>query len=109
MQSAHAIFQITTPTVAVRLNAGIGHQDGGELQWDGRILPDIDVWQMDIGFAGLPLKSETLTGLLGETARPVHDQEGNAVMEGYDAFRGTVEDYRVSGALGTTFALPQKN
>ena len=35
----------------------------------------------------------------------MYDENGKAVMEGFDAFRGTVEDYRVSGALGVRFSL----
>ncbi|CAM9464066.1 unnamed protein product [Ectocarpus sp. 8 AP-2014] len=60
---------------------------------------------MDVGLIGLSLENEELTGILGETARPVYDNDGNAVMEGDDALRGTAADYRVSGALGTDFTL----
>lgn len=105
VQSTHAIIKIVTSTVVVRLNVGIGNQVGGDLTWDGRVLPDLDVWQMDIGLHGLALENEGLSGILGETARPVLDKDGREVMEGYGAFRGTVEDYRVSGAVGTEFAL----
>lgn len=105
VQSPHAIYQIITPSAIVRLNVGSGHQTGGELGRDGRVLPDLDVWQMDVGLVGLSLENEGLTGILGETARPVCDKDGKAVMKGDDAFRGTAEDYRVSGALGTDFAL----
>ncbi|CAN0326062.1 unnamed protein product, partial [Ectocarpus fasciculatus] len=104
VQSAHAIYQIVTPEVVVRLNVGIGHEGGGE-DWDGRELPELDVWQMDVGLAGLNIDNEALTGILGETARPVIGEDGKAVMKGRDAYRGTVEDYRVSGGLGTDFAL----
>ena len=105
VQSTHAIFKIETPTVTVRLNAGIGFQGDGELDFDGRVLPDLDFWQMDIGLDGLDIENPALSGLLGETARPVYDANGKAVMKGFDAFRGTVADYRVSGALGTHFPL----
>ncbi|CAM9914742.1 unnamed protein product [Ectocarpus fasciculatus] len=105
VQSAHAIYQIVTPAVVVRLNVGIGHQDGEEADWDGRVLPDLDVWQMDVGLTGLSLENEALTGILGETARPVYDKDGQVVMAGDDAYRGTPEDYRVSGPLGMDFAL----
>ena len=60
---------------------------------------------MDAGPRGLSLESESMSGILRETARPVLDEDGNAVMEGYEAFRGTVEDCRVSGSLGTDLAL----
>ncbi|CAM9997733.1 unnamed protein product [Ectocarpus fasciculatus] len=105
VQSAHTIYQIVTPEVVVRLNVGIGHQVGGEVDWDGRVLPDLDVWQMDIGLAGLNIENESLTGILGETARPIFGEDGKAVMNGDDAYRGTAEDYHVSGGLGTDFAL----
>ena len=60
---------------------------------------------MDVGLDGLAIDNEHLSGILGETALPVVDENGAEVMEGYDAFRGSVEDYRVSDALGTDFAL----
>ena len=103
LQSTHAIFKIETPTVTVRLNAGIGFQGDGELDFDGRVLPDLDFWQMDIGMKGLDIENPALSGLLGETARPVYDENGKAVMEGFGAFRGTVEDYRVSDDLDVHF------
>ena len=108
LQSNHAIFKIETPTVTVRLNAGVNFQGDGELDWDGRVLPDLEFWQMDVGFDGLDVENPTLSGLLGETARPVYDENGQKVMEGSEAFRGTVEDYRVSSALGTHFPLLDK-
>ena len=105
LQSIHAVFKIVTPAVTVRLNVGTNYQDGGELDWDGRVLPDLEFWQMDVGLHGLTLENESLSGTLGETARPVLEEDGREIMEGYEAFRGTVEDYRVSSALGTDFAL----
>ncbi|CAN0436789.1 unnamed protein product [Ectocarpus sp. 12 AP-2014] len=108
LQSTHAIFKIETSTVTVRLNAGVNHQGDGELDWDGRVLPDLEFWQMDVGMHGLDDDNPALSGLLGETARPVYDENGNEVMEGFDAFRGTVEDYRVSNALGVDFPLLDK-
>lgn len=105
VQTSHALFKITTPTITVRLEVGVNQQGDGEVDGDGRTLPDLDIWQMDIGFSGLSPQQEHLSGLLGETARPVLDKNGVAVMEGFDAFRGTVEDYRVSDALGEDFTL----
>eukprot|EP00752_Nemacystus_decipiens_P005032 g4571.t1 len=103
LQSNHAIFKIETPTVTVRLNVGVNYQGNGEHTWDGRILPELEFWQMDVGMDGLNVDNPALSGLLGETARPVYDEDGEAVMEGFNAFRGTVEDYRLSGALGVHF------
>ena len=104
LQSNHALFKIVTSSVIVRLNVGTNFQGNGELDWDGRVLPDVEFWQMDVGFHGLPVERETLSGILGETARPIVDKEGHEAKQGYEAFRGTAEDYRVSGPLGTDFA-----
>lgn len=108
VQSTYSLFRVSTPTAVVQLHVGVDHQGGDQLDWDGRALPDLDFWQMDAGVHGLSLDSETLTGILGETARPVLDEDGHEIMEGYNAMRGTVEDYRVSSALGTEFALLSK-
>ncbi|CAM9783140.1 unnamed protein product [Ectocarpus fasciculatus] len=108
LQSTHAIFKLETSTVTVRLNAGVNYQGDGELNWDGRVLPDLEFWQMDVGMDGLNVDNPALSGLLGETARPVYDENGQAVMLGSGAFRGTVEDYRVSDALGVHFPLLDK-
>ena len=105
VQSIYSVFKIVTPSVTVRLNVGTNFQGNGELDWDGRVLPDLEFWQMDVGVDGLSLESQSLTGILGETARPVLDKDGRKVMQGYDAIRGTVEDYHVSSALGTDFAV----
>lgn len=87
------------------LQVGGNTQGNGEVDWDGRVLPDLEFWQMDVGMEGLDVDNPSLSGLLGETARLVLDDKGHAVMEGPGAFRGTVEDYRVSGPLGASFAL----
>ena len=108
VQSIHAVFKIVTSKVTVRLNVGSSYQAGGDLDWDGRVLPDLEFWQMDVGLDGLSLENKSLSGILGETSRPVLDKDGREVMEGYEAFRGTVEDYRVSGPVGTDFALLKK-
>lgn len=63
---------------------------------------------MDVGLEGFDIDSPALSGILGETARPVYDEAGREVMEGFEAFRGDVEDYRVTDALGTDFALLDK-
>lgn len=105
VQSIHAVFKIVTSAVTVRLNVGSNYQGGGELDWNGRVLPDLEFWQMDLGLHRISLESESLSGILGEIARPVLDKDGDEVMAGPEAFRGTVGDYRVSGPLGTDFAL----
>lgn len=104
VQSNQAVFRITTPTVTVRLDVGVNHHgDDDEVGSSGRVLPDLFFWQMDVGFEGRVLEHESLSGLFGETVRPVLDDTGLKVMDGQDAFRGTVEDHRVSDALGDDF------
>ena len=109
VQSNYSVFKIITSSVTVRLNVGTNFQGNGELDWDGRVLPDLEFWQMDVGLDGLSLDSASLTGILGETARPVLDKDGRKIMQGYGAIRGTVQDYRVSSPLGTDFALLTKD
>lgn len=104
VQSSHAVYKIETPDITVRVNTGTNFQGDGEVDWDGTVLPDLDFWQMDVGLEGSPF-SEDVSGILGETARPMVDEKGHAVMEGPEAMRGSSEDYRVSGALGTDFAM----
>ena len=105
VQSIHSVFRIATASNVVRLNVGTNYQKAGDVDGAGRVLPDLEFWQMDVGIQGLSLDEASLSGLLGETARPVLDEDGREIMDGYDAFRGTVEDYRVSGPLGSEFAL----
>ena len=105
VQSIYAVFKIVTATATVRVNIGTNYQGNGEKHWDGRALPNMEFWQMNVGIEGLVLEHESLTGLLGETARPVIDQNGEPVLHGYEALRGTVEDYLVDGPLGTDFVL----
>lgn len=111
VQSTHAIFRIMTSDVTVRLNVGVDHQgkDGTEPNWDGRTLPELDFWQMDVGLDGLDIENPALSGILGETARPVLGEDGREVLEGLDALRGSVEDYRVSGPCATSFVLFDDN
>ena len=102
LQSIHAVFRIVTSTVTVRLNAGTSPYGGSDLDWDGRVLPELECWRVGVGLHGLSLENESLSGILGEAARPVLGENGRDVMEGYEALHGTVEDYRVSGPLETS-------
>ncbi|CAN0165876.1 unnamed protein product [Ascophyllum nodosum] len=105
VQSDQALLRIVTPTAIVRLSVGINHRRAGKTDRFGRELPELDFWQMGVGVEGLSLHHESLSGLLGGTARVVVDAEGNEVMEGTEALSGTIEDYRVSNAEGADFAL----
>lgn len=79
VQSNHTVIRIVTPTVVVRLVAGVNSQGRGELDWDGTVLPYLNVWQMDVSFVGLSIDHPELAGILGETAHPVLDEDGQAV------------------------------
>lgn len=94
--------------MTVRLDAGVNYQREGDLDWDGRTLPDLEFWQMGVGMDGVEVENPTLSGILGETARLVYDENEEEVMEGFEAFRSTVEDYPVSSASGVNFALFDK-
>lgn len=100
----HAVLKIDTPFVSVRVNVGINHQGRGEKDWDGRVLPDLDVWQINMRLESLDF-ADALSGILWETARPELDKSSNPIMTGMEAIRATVEVYRVSGALGVDFHL----
>ncbi|CAM9563847.1 unnamed protein product [Sphacelaria rigidula] len=118
-ESNHAVFRIETPSLEIRLNVGTNYQ-GGETMPDGRVLPELEFWQMNLGierfkgdhvnigsggslFREMPHKH--LSGLLGETARPVVGADGMPVLHGAGAMRGEVENYRVDGPLGTDFHM----
>ena len=105
VQSDQALLRIVTPTTVVRLSVGINHRGAGKTDRFGRDLPELDFWQMGVGVEGLSFHHKSLSGLLGETSRVVVDAEGNEVMGGVEALPGTIEDYHVSDAEGTDFAL----
>ncbi|CAN0061462.1 unnamed protein product [Ectocarpus sp. 4 AP-2014] len=44
-------------------------------------------------------------GILGETVVPTMNGDGKPIMQGMDSIRGSQEDYRVDGPLGTAFVL----
>lgn len=68
---------------------------------DGRVLPKIKFWQMDVHLELFDPTSNTVTGILGETMRLIPDEAGNVIMSGADALSGEVEDYRVSDRLAS--------
>ena len=104
VQSDQALLRIVTPTTIVRLSAGVNHRRAGKTDRFGRDLPELDFWQMGVGVEGLSLQHDSLSGLLGGTARVMVDAEGNDVMDGAEALFGTIKDYRVSDAEDTDFA-----
>lgn len=105
VQSDHSVIKIATTDMVVRLSVGVNHRYSGKIDRFGRDLPELDFWQSSVGLVGIDLENEYLTGILGETARPVRDANGHVITKGVDALRGTVADYRVSGPVGTDFAL----
>lgn len=98
--SKHSVFNIETNEVTVRLHHGTNHQ-GGEALEDGRVLPVLEFWQMDVHLEWFDLNTDTVTGILGETMRPVLSESGQPIMSGSAAMRGDVEDYRISGPLAS--------
>lgn len=65
LQSTHAVFLIETPSVTVRLSVGINARTLGELDWGGRVFPDVTFWQMDVGLDELSREIPSLSGILG--------------------------------------------
>lgn len=57
---------------------------------------------MDLYIERCDVDPSAVTGILGETMRPVLDSSGQPIMSGDDALRGEVEDYRVSSPLMAT-------
>lgn len=84
----------------------LAYPQGGEVIHDGRVLPHLEFWQMDVLVEWYDVNPETVTGMLGETMRPTLDAEGRPIMSGLAALRGEVEDYRVSGPLESDFTGP---
>ena len=105
VQSDQALLRIVTPTAVVRLSVGTNNRRAGKKDRFGRDLPELDFWQMGVGVEGLTIEHKSLSGLLGETSRVVVDEDGNEVMGGVEALPGIIEDYRVSDAEATDFAL----
>lgn len=103
VQSNHAIVRVVTPTVSLRINIGVNHQDRVTSDDGATVLvPELEFWQGDVGLERGQF-SKTVSGMLGETSRPVLDVHGLPVMEGIGAIRGTPESYRVDGPFGVEF------
>eukprot|EP00904_Undaria_pinnatifida_P007796 jgi/Undpi1/4146/HiC_scaffold_16.g07513.m1 len=102
VESTHAVLRIESPNLSLRVNVGINSEQEQTLQ-DGRVVPTASFWQMDVRVEHAEGMA-TAKGMLGETARLVHDKEtGKPVMTGLGVLRGDVEDYRVMHSLGTEF------
>ncbi|CAM9241036.1 unnamed protein product [Ectocarpus sp. 12 AP-2014] len=103
-QSEHASFKIVTPTATIRLSHGRLHQIATRDPTDRFDLPDHTTWQMNMGVDHNEV-SYSATGILGETSTPTTDANGEDIMTGMKAIRGSEEDYRVTGPLDVTFAM----
>ncbi|CAN0590712.1 unnamed protein product, partial [Laminaria digitata] len=67
-RTEHATVRVETPASTVRINVGVNYQDL-EIAPDGTVLvPELEFWQMDLGFDGL-LLSGSVAGLMGDTSR----------------------------------------
>lgn len=77
---------------------------GGEVIPDGRVLPELEFWQMNFYLNWADVNYSTVTGVLGQTARPVFDKvTGVRIMNGLEALGAEVEDFRLSGPISTEF------
>ena len=108
-QSKQSVLRIVTADVIIRFSVGVNHRQPGKIDRFGRELPELDFWQSSVGLYGINLDNERLTGILGETARPVRDTNGEVITKGIKAMRGIVADYRVSSPVGKNFALLHKD
>lgn len=100
--SEHSSFQITSPVLSLRLNHGKVHQVAMRDPTDTIDLPDHLAFQMNVGFFKIVL-GDNPKGSIGETIRPVLDQDGQPIMHGLDAIRGDEEDYRVECLVCSDF------
>ena len=101
-RSEHATLRLETPVATVRVDVGVNYQDL-ETAHDGTVLvPELEFWQIDLGFDGLQL-SGSVAGLMGDTSRFVLDNEGVPVTSGLGALHGAVESYRVAGPFARDF------
>lgn len=90
-QSEHGSFQIETPKATIRLSHGRLHQIAMRDPTDQFDLPDHLTWQMNMAINHNDV-SHDATGVLGETMVPTRDENGNKIMSGMAAIRGSQED-----------------
>lgn len=90
-QSEHGSFQIVTPKATIRLSHGRLHQVAMRDPTDQLDLPDHLTWQMNLAINHRDV-SHDATGVLGETAIPTRDDNGNPIMIGMASIRGSQED-----------------
>ena len=109
VQSLRVTFRvIAAPSVDVPLDVGAKRKCDGELDKNGLMLPNLEFGQVGIGLHGLLLEKPSTSETLCETVRPVFHKDGCTLMEGYDAFHGTVENYRMPNVFETHSTLLDK-
>lgn len=108
-KSNHTTFRIRTPTLDLRINIGIIRQDS-VIADDGSAMarPELEFWRTDIGVEW-HMFSNTVGGMLGDTARFFLDNDGMPMAEGHDAIGGPVESFRVADAPGVEFEQLHNN
>lgn len=107
VQSNHAILRIETSTVTIRVNIGVNYQNSKTDAAGSVLIPELEFWQTDLAFEGLPMHGET-GGLLGDTSQFVLDNDGVPITSGMGAVHGPVKNYRVSRHLGVDFEQLRK-
>ncbi|CAM9754778.1 unnamed protein product [Ectocarpus sp. 13 AM-2016] len=107
-ESEHTSFQISTPKGSIRLSHGRLHQLAMRDPTDRFDIPEHLTWQMNLAFDNVDLALDA-TGILGETQQHTFDANGNPIMEGMAAIRGSQEDYLVEGPLDTLFAAARNH
>lgn len=101
-QSEHMSLQITSPDMALRISHGKVYQLAMRDPTDMFDLPDHTTFQHNLEFEQIRFGSDP-RGILGETVAPVLDEDSQPIISGPSAFRGTEDDYRVSGPFANDF------
>lgn len=107
-QSEHTSFQITSPTLSLRVNHGKIHQLAMRDPTGTFDLPDHIAFQMNLVFEKVAFSRDP-RGVMGETVHPVVDKAGDPIMIGLQAIRGDEEDYRVDCLLCEDFPQLHKD
>lgn len=110
-EGKHAAFRIEIPEMTVRLHHGTSHEHNEALVVTGSEqspsssvdLHGQELWNMGVHVEWYSEDLISVTGILGQTMRPVLDDWGSPVPFGLRALHGEIEDYRISGPLDMDF------
>ena len=116
-QSEHASFKIVTPQATIRLTHGKLHQVAMTDPNTKVDLPDHVTWQMNVaidsnadefvaGSGGSVVPAAK--GILGETAVPTMDEDGEPIMDGMNSIRGAVEQCESSRMAQQRLGAPKR-